>query len=245
MALVLENGIWKLEADGVAATPVSLALTPSIGAPESIVDGTTLETTMFSGWKVQNPDDTSVTAISDDGSVFAMTCTAVGGAVETGTSFTINPSLYYPTRLAGDFEASLKVFGDSSMGTNASYAGIAIGNRVSGDDPAAFGAVSRGGYLATSTRTRSSVALINTSSATYFTQDSTYVAWGTSQWIQIKRVGGVITASRKTLDGDAWTVVQTDALDVCGAEFTLSLLFRTTTTSIFSMEEFNFTGFEA
>jgi hypothetical protein len=63
--------------------------------------------------------------------------------------------------------------------------------------------------------------------------------------MQLKREGSTVTVSRKTADGDAWTVVKADTVDLVGARFQISIMFRPSTTKTFSLYAFTLTGTEA
>ena len=246
MALVLENGIWKLEADGVAATPVSLALTPTSGTPASIADGATLDTTMLNGWKVWDPTGWfSEGSITDDGSV--MTARATGGSAnaETGSGLWTNASLFFDTWLTGDFSAELKYAGESSMQTNTAWIGIAAGQRGKASPKAAFNSASAGHHTNSSRDTQWNSGVSSASGTTLYVRDTSAIAWTTTTWMQLKREGSTVTVSRKTADDDDWTVVEANAVDLVGERFQISILIRPYNLKSFYLYAFNLTGTEA
>jgi hypothetical protein len=230
-----------------SGTPVDLNLSPHSGTPSSIANGATLDATMLDGWKVWDPSGYfgGSALITDDGA--KMTVKPTGGATNsyTGSGLWTNASLYYPHKLTGDFTASLKYAGEASMGTNQSWCGIVAGNRGNSSPRASYNGASAGFHTNSARDNVWTTALSSGTSSSYYTLDTSAIAWATPTWMQLSRRGSVVTMNRKTLDGDDWIEVESDSVDVIGADFTLSLTFRPTALLAFYVYAFELSGTQA
>lgn len=229
-----------------SGTSVSLDLIPRSGTPSSIANGATLNATMLDGWKVWDPTGyLTGGAITDSGSVMTVQATLGSTNAETGSGLWTNASLFLDTWLTGDFSAELKYAGEANMGTNASWIGIAAGQRGTASPRAAFNSASAGHHTNTSRDTQWNSGVSSGTGSSLFTRDTSAIAWGTPTWMQLKREGSTVTVSQKTADGDAWTVVKADTVDLVGERFQISMMFRPSTTKTFSLYAFTLTGTEA
>ena len=105
MALVLENGVWKLQADGGAATPTTITMSPtSTHAHGTISDELLLSGGVWSGWTVQLPNGSCSLNESASGLRIDFNINVNSGPVTT-TSGPINSGGIY-REVTGDFDFS-------------------------------------------------------------------------------------------------------------------------------------------
>jgi len=229
-----------------SGTSVSLDLSPVSGTPSSIADGATLDATMLDGWQVWDPTGyLTGGAITDSGSVMTVQATGQSTNASTGSGLWSNASLFLDTWLTGDFSAELNYAGVGNMGTNATWIGLAAGQRGEASPRAAFNSAS-GGHLTNSFRnTQWNSAVSSGSGSSLYTEDASAIAWGTAAWMQLKREGSTVTVSQKTADGDDWTAVKADTVDLVGARFQISIMFAPSGTRTFGLYAFTLTGTEA
>ena len=201
---------------------------------------------MLDGWKVWDPTGyLTGGAITDSGSVMTVQATGQSTAANTGSGLWSNASLFLDTWLTGDFSAELKYAGVGGMGTNATWIGIAAGQRGEASPRAAFNSASAGNHTTTARDTQWNSAVSSGSGSSLFTRDTSAIAWGTAAWMQIKREGSTVTVSQKTADGDDWTVVKADTVDLVGARFQISIMCAPSGTRTFALYAFSLTGTEA
>ena len=126
MGLVLEGGVWKLQADGSNVTAVAQTLSPASGTPSSIADGATLDAGMLNGWVVKDPNGV-FNAVVDDGTTCNIKFDQGDGGTGTpsnGNGFLTNGRIQYPSLLMGDFDFAIYV--DQGGSANSVNTEIAI-----------------------------------------------------------------------------------------------------------------------
>ena len=124
MGLVLENGIWSLQADSSTPTLIDRSLTPSSGTPSSIADGATLDATLANGAVVHDPGGHFV-GITDDGAKMTMEINTSDNAFNS-TSWNLAPRITFPTALMGDVDIQARVQCSSTSGHM--FIGVGSGN---------------------------------------------------------------------------------------------------------------------
>lgn len=136
MGLVLENGVWLLQADGSNVTTVAQTLSPSSGTPSSIADGATLDAGMLSGWEVKDPNGV-FNAVTDDGTTCNIKFDQGGGGTGTpsnGNAFLTNGRIQYPNLLMGDFDFAIYTDNPGSVASvNTEIVIMAGGGNASGE----------------------------------------------------------------------------------------------------------------
>ena len=136
MGLVLENGVWQLQADGSNVTTVAQTLSPSAGTPSSIADGATLDAGMLSGWEVKDPNGV-FNAVTDDGTTCNIKFDQGGGGTGTpsnGNAFLTNGRIQYPNLLMGDFDFAIYTDNPGSVASvNTEIVIMAGGGNASGE----------------------------------------------------------------------------------------------------------------
>lgn len=197
---------------------------------------------MLSGWEVLDTNGYASTIV-DDGAKLDVAVNTGGDTPEKGSALWNNLCLRYPSLLTGDFSAELKMNGESNMTGNSTWVGLSLGRRGDSTPDAAFNSGVLGVATSTNAQCQWSTGLATATGSALRVIDGVNVSWATAQWVQIKRVSGTVTVSRKTLDGDAWTVVESDNIDVTGAEFYLHIYCKTQALKTFSLLAVNFDGF--
>jgi len=202
---------------------------------------------MLTGWIVNHPTG-HLASVSDDGAKMEVdyNINISGDVLESGACLWDNVSFRYPGALQGDFEAELKVSGDGvSMGSSNAAVAIAIGHKGDADPDGAVNSVSRGHHTNTSAKVRYNQGLNASTGGGFYVLDATSVAWATATWIKIARVDDRITTYSKTLDGDPWTELATDSVNLSGREHYLYIMFRgsgVSTAATFWLYAFKYIG---
>jgi hypothetical protein len=226
MGLVLDGGVWKLQADGSNVTEVTQRWSAASGTPSSIADGATLDASMFNGWKVKDANGGFKT-ISDDGTTCDIVVDNATGdsEISTGNVWLTNPRLYYDTPLMADFEVSFRFDSDAAMGSAITQFALMVG----GGDASAecHGVAARFGRWQTTNGRNTAYYLVDTGGTNESAGDA--VAWTTAREIQVKRVQDTITVSKRVGEGDSWTAYSTQKLDVVGGGCIVSLVFYAAT----------------
>jgi hypothetical protein len=136
MGLVLENGVWQLQADGSNVTTVAQTLSPASGTPSSIADGATLDAGMLNGWVVKDPNGV-FNAVTDDGTTCNIKFDQGGGGTGTpsnGNAFLTNGRIQYPNLLMGDFDFAIYTDNPGSVASvNTEIVIMAGGGNASGE----------------------------------------------------------------------------------------------------------------
>lgn len=225
MPLTLKSGVWVLGPGG-GLTPVAITLAPDSGTPSSIADGATLDAGLFSGWKIKDANSGFV-SIADDGTTCDVVVNAVSGDSEMTTAniWLTNPRIYLDTPLMGDFSFSMRFDSDAAMGSALTQLALMVGDGNAVNE--AHGVCARFGRWQTSNGRNIAYYLVDSGGTLESASDA--VAWATSRELQIKRVAGTITVSKRVGAGDSWAAYSTQNLDVAGGHCSVAIIFYAAT----------------
>lgn len=206
MALTLENGIWKLEADAAPATPTTTTMAPTgdhtyvgSGVDGVLADGDKLTGgTAWDGWTVQIPADGSLGLIeSTAGLAVSFQQNSSTGACVNANAPTSCVGLY--KEVTGDFVLELPM--TSIDGLPGSYKNFSACAWMRGDTSAHYGVGTGSPHTSTLFNRRLGV-YSNTGGIT--AAAGTTVAWNTGYDFKLVRSGNAITFFEKAVGSSTW-----------------------------------------
>jgi hypothetical protein len=203
MALVLENGIWKLEADAVPATPTTTTMAPTgdhtyqgSGVDGVLADGDKLTGgTAWDGWTVQIPADGSLTLVeSTAGLTVTFQQNSSTGATANTNAPTSCVGLY--KEVTGDFVLELPMTSENGS----TYKNFSACAWMRGDISAHYGIGTGSPYTDAKFNRRVGVL----PSAGGVAQVLGLAAWAAGYEFQLARTGNAITFFDRTVGSGTW-----------------------------------------
>jgi hypothetical protein len=249
MALVLENGVWKLQADSGGVTATTTTVTPGTDVAYTYGGGTLVGAGgALDGWLIQNPG--FITRIEEfDGSPGPARIEIDFDFTGAPTNYrwsSVNqcprgaPAIYLPENVVGNFDFFCEFDAPSTPVTDDQQNfGIAAWNPGDADSTALANIISFGAQTTTSGRYR----FIRQVTGGLLGNVSVLSgrAWNTQQFCRLQRVDGEMKGFQKLLDADPWTAEGDEFWDVASNDARLGFAIgsdigRTGTIRIYQAE---------